>query len=323
MSIQQHVVLLVVHLKFGGCVEFATLVTEDLEDGAHREFQVSTDSFDPNSVRHSGILGSIWVIALCLSVLRAFVRLKTSNSGWKVWRWRVQRKRSKFIRCQGLRSKAWSFFKTRLADNWFWNLDLLWVFTQAFLKPSSVWHKKTRNFVVDFFCQNSEMSGTCFLKKICNCIINIDVGKFTSLPSATSWQVYPRCCFCLDSLQVFHKTQDLFQLDSLCVSQKKISFRRKTLWWQVRKIKAAGAAGAIGTFCGDCKVISRFFRLWMHGWIWYVEVCRPGRVIPKVKSDIFYLQKPHRRCRTTKKQGSLPKKDIVRARPVSEPIAIS
>lgn len=167
------------------------------------------------------------------------------------------------------------------------------------------------------------MSGTCFLKKICNCIINIDVGKFTSLPSATSWQVYPRCCFCLDSLQVFHKTQDLFQLDSLCVSQKKISFRRKTLWWQVRKIKAAGAAGAIGTFCGDCKVISRFFRLWMHGWIWYVEVCRPGRVIPKVKSDIFYLQKPHRRCRTTKKQGSLPKKDIVRARPVSEPIAIS
>lgn len=153
MSIQQHVVLLVVHLKFGGCVEFATLVTEDLEDGAHREFQVSTDSFDPNSVRHSGILGSIWVIAICLSVLRAFVRLKTSNSGWKVWRWRVQRKRSKFIRCQGLRSKVWSFFKTRLADNWFWNLDLLWIFTQAFLKPSSVWHKKTRNFVVDFFAK--------------------------------------------------------------------------------------------------------------------------------------------------------------------------
>lgn len=81
MSNQQRVVLLAVHLKCGGCVEFATMVTEDLEDGAHREFQVSTDLFDPNSVRHSGILGSIWVIALCLSVLHAFVRLKTSNSG--------------------------------------------------------------------------------------------------------------------------------------------------------------------------------------------------------------------------------------------------
>ena len=57
MSNQQHVVLLPVHRKFGRCVEFVTLVPQDLEDGAHREFRVSTDSFDPNSVRHSGILG--------------------------------------------------------------------------------------------------------------------------------------------------------------------------------------------------------------------------------------------------------------------------